>query len=338
MDLLVTDIELEPSFESGCVTGRNLMLSFDAPINGVVSWVEKGESSLGPLESLWGPIMSKIFSLVTFPADHIVIDLDFRKIQGFNPILFQLNHAIRQGSLPPISEGTTVIIRKSISTTISNFWNFANIAQEMMGLNGRNRRTSVFCKLFKHSFVNHPSTIIVHDFDIATTTSLKELRINIKDVMSTLKHGSFPSRAKFRFALKCPWGNTVHHEQVTITVAELLQRLFLLLTDVKQQWSSKVNSAYKSQLPDIWMNGHGVLISASYPASSDLPEYRVGYAHDRLTPTEIRNRGYRMARTSAPYDLWDDHRRALGKPSGMPGKCWHETRSLHYGDSGWKRI
>jgi hypothetical protein len=56
----------------------------------------------------------------------------------------------------------------------------------------------------------------------------------MKDVVLILSHRSFPSQAKIRFTLKCLWGNVVHHEEVTITVAELLESLFLLLTDVKQ--------------------------------------------------------------------------------------------------------
>ena len=329
--LLVDNIVLYSSLMYGGVTGPNLIRHFSALEQEAVKWVEFGSSRdyLGRLPTL---LQSKILRLVTFSADQIVLDLDSRSIRGLNPIGFHLSRKLRDAvTFNSIPYDTSIVVRKSISTTTSDSKNFAVVASELVSPTGRNSGYSIFWGSFQEIFSSHPSIVIVLDFDIATATSLKEIRINIKEVVPILSHISSYSKAKAHFVLKCPWGNSIHHEEVTISVVELIQSLFLLLSDVRQQWPSEMAKAGGSQLPDIWLNGNGVLIFASYPASSHSSERRVEYAHGRLTPTEIRNRGYRMA--MATYTTYNH-----GTSVGMLYKCWIQIRGLHYQDRDRNRV
>ncbi|RYO19150.1 hypothetical protein AA0111_g10515 [Alternaria arborescens] len=324
LDLLVTDINLASSLDYGHVTGPNLVLKFETPEDGAVRWLEKSETPLSPLKDLDLPLMRKIFSLVTFPADQIILDLDQRKFRGFSPVILHLNSKFRHLPYDRIPKDISILIRKSISTTTFDLIG----AVRPIGPGGEH--SGIWHASLRGLF-NNSSIGIVLDFNIATATSLKEIRINIKNAVPELIHSYFFSKAKLLFCLKCPWGNAIHHEEVTIRVVELVQNLFLLLSDIKQQWPSEIDKTGDKQLPDIWLSGNGVLISASYPATSHSSERRIEYAHGRLTPTEIRNRGYRMAMTTDP--TWD-----LGRHVGMLGECWDHIRCHHYHDRDWKRV
>ncbi|KAB2099414.1 hypothetical protein AG0111_0g12354 [Alternaria gaisen] len=332
MDLLVTNIEIESSLDYGYVTGPNLELKFETPEYEAVRWPEKSETPLSPLEDLNLPLMRKIFSLVTFPADQVILDLDLRKVYGFNPVMFQLNHRFRNMHFHWTPMDMSVLVRKSINTTTFDLSGFATpITSGMIDSTESQGIYAVFWRSLFGRFSCHQLTTIVLNFDIATATSLKEIRINIKDILPILFSLSSRVETKLRFVLKCPWGNATHYEEVTIPVVELVQSLFLLLSDVKQQWPSETSKTREKQLPDIWLSGNGVLISASYLANSHSSERRVEYTHGRLTPTEIRNRGYRMA--TATYTTYD-----LGKHRGTLGACWERIRYLHYHDRNWKRV
>lgn len=332
INLLVTDIRLESSLEYGYVTGPNLFLDFAIPEDNAMRWMKKSRIPFSPLEDLKTPLMRKIFSLVTFPADQIILDLDLGKVYGFNPVMFQLNHKFREMNLHRTPMDMRVLVRKSINTTTFDFSGFADpISSGLIDPTDYWSIYAVFWRSIFDSLSCHPLTTIVLNFDIATTTSLKEIRINIKEIVPILTSLSSRVKTKLRFVLRCPWGNATHYEEVTIPVAELVQSLFLLLSDVKQQWPSEISKTGYKQLPDIWLSGNGVLIYASYPANSHSSERRVEYTHGRLTPTEIRNRGYRMA--IATYTTYD-----LGKRRGRLGACWERIRYLHYHDRDWKRF
>ncbi|CAN9315448.1 unnamed protein product [Alternaria sp. RS040] len=329
-DLLVTDIDLDSSLYSGYVDGPNLELDFEILEEGGIRWLKRSETPSSPLENLKMPLMRKIFSMVSFPAGQIVIDSDLHTVYGFHPVIFQLNRNLRNNILDQLPMDTSIVIRKRISTTTSDL-NSLIAAAAITSMPTEPSRSQFIHALLLRSLRTIPchqlSISIVLDFDMVTATSLEEIRINIKDVVTLLLGLSSSGKAEFRFVLKCPWGNATHHEEFTIPMAELVQSLFLLLSDAKQQWSSEMTKLSDRQLPDIWLNRNGVLVSASLPASSHSSKRSVEYAHGRLTPTEIRNRGYRMAMTTGPSsDL------------GILGECWEYIRRYLYDDRDWKRV
>jgi hypothetical protein len=55
-------------------------------------------------------------------------------------------------------------------------------------------------------------------------------------------------------------------------------------------------------LPDIWINGHGKLINASYPMlAANVAPSSIRFRHSELTKNEVSVRGYEMARELAAY-------------------------------------
>jgi hypothetical protein len=126
---------------------------------------------------------------------------------------------------------------------------------------------NVFRNILYRGLRNHPSTTIALNFSIETTTSLSELRINIKNIVFLLTEFAIPYQAKICLALNCPWGDNTHTEQATVTVADLQKGLFLRLNDFVEQWPADLPKARADSLPDLWINGNGVFTSASYPAS-----------------------------------------------------------------------
>jgi hypothetical protein len=89
-------------------------------------------------------------------------------------------------------------------------------------------------------------------------------------------------------------------------------RLFLLLSDMIISWPDNVARGGKSSLPDIWINGRGIIIKAVYPATKDYPAYSVKNRHGELQNEDVHHEGYRLIETlqSEPYlsikrELWD---------------------------------
>jgi hypothetical protein len=94
-------------------------------------------------------------------------------------------------------------------------------------------------------------------------------------------------------SLKCPGGDqTVEEDTPEISLPSLSRKVLLLLSDVM---SSQVSTPV--EIPDIWMDGHGKLFNASYPASSTTSAICITNRHAKLKVHEIEFRGYRFAGT-----------------------------------------
>jgi hypothetical protein len=183
---------------------------------------------------------------------------------------------------------------------VTDFNNFNLLLQ---GLNIKSSQRRVLANLILPGQVDVKPVIISLHIAISTITeTLTDVRINIKGLMRVLADISFPKNSEIHLTLSCGFGARKRKEQTVIPVASLRQGLFLLLSDILskdvQQYRSAINQ--RTPLPNIWINGHGKIINASYSKlASNVAPPSVRFRHSALTKNEVCVRGYTMARELA---------------------------------------
>jgi hypothetical protein len=91
-------------------------------------------------------------------------------------------------------------------------------------------------------------------FQVATKTSLADLRINIRDLFSALWSYNNPLGV-IQISLTSTDDPTGQEEKTEIGVVTLQKDLFLLLFDVLDSDHRFEAKPYTEQLPELWMNG-----------------------------------------------------------------------------------
>jgi hypothetical protein len=313
---------------------------FDISDMGAVTWAEVGVPPCG-INDLRQAALVRIVELSIFSGDEIVFDLDTHTVCGMNLTICQISSRWRR-FLPEVPRHTNVTIKMTTGEVTTDFDDFGALndlvyqppsSPDLWGIT-----INVFQEVISNGLYDHPSTTIVLNFDIATAASLDDIRINIKNLVPTITMSGFLSHARIRFVLHCPWGSHVHQEEAIVILEDMQKRLSLLLADVLKQRPADLPKVQRMQLPDIWLNGRGALISASYPASIKSSAYSVAYRHERLSVAEIQCRGYRMA-MSGEYDTNTLRGRGIhGQHRGSEViKCWENIRRRHWADPGSKR-
>jgi hypothetical protein len=97
-------------------------------------------------------------------------------------------------------------------------------------------------------------------------------------------------------SLWCPQKNhCIQAASVVTSAADLFRQALLLLSDVIFIGGPIVDFRTLDDIPDIWIDGHGKLLNASYPVWSKWGPITIENRHTGLRACEIEFRGYFFA-------------------------------------------
>jgi hypothetical protein len=161
---------------------------------------------------------------------------------------------------------------------------------------------------------------IALDFEAFASIAMCGLRINVKDLIDILSILPTESTTVIRITLRCPGGSgQAYSESKEISADTLSRQLFLLLSDVQADDSVEAFKTDALGVPDVWMNGHGQILYASYPASASSPAVYVKNRHARLQSHQAVVRGRYFIR------MRYRHREVFQK-------CFHTALSMLHGN------
>lgn len=111
-------------------------------------------------------------------------------------------------------------------------------------------------------------TVRLH-VDTDKYTTLADIDVDFRCLMPLLGREELAQHATLRMTLTCRTKRGVHEEQAIVSVSDLQKRLFLLLSNVMEQWPIKMSHSRTKELPQIQMDSHGEFHSASYEPYED---------------------------------------------------------------------
>ncbi|KAI4680341.1 uncharacterized protein J4E84_007989 [Alternaria hordeiaustralica] len=265
--------------------------SFHISDNGAkVQWVESRHSNILHLPSR---LLSHINSYVLASDALIVLDLDKKKAQGYHVGLSGVNKHLRyriDREREQLYNG--MVIQASTREATTDFKGFRAL-QDWFDVDR-------FAELIRPDacWDEERSISIVLKFDLSTPRSTKDLRIDISKLLSMLHF------------LRAEPGSTIQlvdgSDTKPIVWHDLACRLFLLISDVMKQCPSEAGRP----LPQIWIDGHGTILRATYPATAISGQIIIPYSNTIDSPTEVRKEGYANIKgiwnnTSIQCDTYD---------------------------------
>jgi len=243
-----------------------------------VRWKESLKWSLPFLPNT---LLSNISAYVNATDASIVFDLDAKKARGYRVGLSGVNDSLRcdidQIRTPKYDE---VVIRMSAHEATTDFESFKAL-EELLGIErfarlvNPNERRNQQC----------PITMLLM-VKLSTPKPPADLRINISRLLQMFRcKGADPAIdiQQFDGILCDTWPIMWHHVQAVV---------FFLLSDVLVQYPSKANQPF----PQIWINGHGWVLRATYPATATSEEITIPCSYIIDDPDDIPRRYWNRRR------------------------------------------
>lgn len=125
--------------------------------------------------------------------------------------------------------------------------------------------------------------------------TLEDIRIDVSGLMRWVYVEIQGTHPDIRISLTYPSGNGFALEVTSTAMEALLRGVFFLLSDLIASWPDDVGKKVSNILPEIWINGKGAIIEATYPATHAHKSWSVAYKHSHLRKQELVQIGYRKA-------------------------------------------
>ncbi|KAI4640444.1 hypothetical protein J4E93_008650 [Alternaria ventricosa] len=257
-------------------------------------------------------ILSKIMKLAALSPEGPILDMDNHTIHGLQLNIWQLSRESRSDFMirNMLSHNTNVTMVKTSTKSRTSFKDF-----HFLRVHCLTRPCCFFVPRWDRSIASFNIALV---FETAAATSLSTLRINIVGLIKALKDAA-KEQVSISISLKRPGADACEGmHSGKIPLPDLERRVFLLLSDVIAGWD-----VAEDKLPDIWMDGHGKLISATYSASATVLASRVENRHAKLKSVELQQRGYQFA-----MDLSNDKKDVEGGRRAM----WSALRKEYWND------
>jgi len=236
------------------------------------------------LLDLPGSVLSKIINLAALSPEGPILDMDNHTIHGLQLNILQLSRESRSDFMirNMLTHNTNVTMVKTSTKCRTSFKDF-----HFLRVRCHTRPCCFFVPRWDRSIASFNIALV---FETTAATSLSTLRINVIGLIKALKDAA-KEQVSISISLKRPGEDACEALQSgKIPLPDLERRVFLLLSDVISGWP-----VAEDKLPDIWMNGHGKLISATYSASATALASRVDNRHAKLKSIELQQRGYQFA-------------------------------------------
>jgi hypothetical protein len=303
--IVLSECYMKVTFDSDHSHWIELAVAEDGVVN-----VRARSSKPRHLLGLPRSVLSKIINMAVLPPQGPTLDMDSRTVYGLQLSALQLNKLSRFNFGHMLTHSTNVTIARKSTERMTSFEHF-DFLQVW-------RNTSPCSYFAPRSWSNSTMPVnIALAFETAAATTLSKLCINIKGLVKAMR-GVRKEHITISISLKPPGGDPrIQFQSGRISLPRLERRVFLLLSDAMAG-----RLVADDKIPDIWMDGHGELISACHPDSGTAISSGTLNRHSKLKPAEIEWRGYQFARDLP--DKW-----------GTPGTCfhtWSQLRSEYWPD------
>jgi hypothetical protein len=262
---------------------------FDVHENGrFVKWTPQApDRASGSLLQLPWKIQDTINRYASTPIADVVWDFNARTALGLNMNTLHLSRDTRKDALD-LWQGswhkylfTPGLSRNLQNTGVDHFdalraWSQVELFDDL--IIGTNRMWET-------------QSEITLDLTSMGQASLKASSVNVKVLLEVL--GRLPDWAPITLIRKSPDESDKDcRETVCITLGSIQRAVFLLLSEILQNMPHKA----LSPIPELWIDGHGKLQCAQYPATSTALRQIIDYRHSDLSEDEVQNLGYVMIR------------------------------------------
>ena len=252
-----------------------------------VQWKESKQLSFLSLPPV---LLSAINAYAKSSDTGIVFDLDKKKVRGYYAGLSRVNNFLRYD----IDRMTTrvynkLVIRMSTQKTTTDFDSFRALQEWFV--------IQRFASLLNWKC----SIAMILKFKLPTAKPAADLRIDISKLLHLFAHDDS------ELIITVQGIDSSRSHTCCIMWHDLRRAVFLLLSDLLLSFPSK---AY-APLPPIWINGHGTVLCAKYPATISSEEKTIPYPYTVEGPANIREQICRKIESVAQSGR-DDHRREPG--------------------------
>ncbi|KAI4920975.1 hypothetical protein J4E85_009090 [Alternaria conjuncta] len=220
---------------------------------------------------------------------NVVFDLDTNEALGYRIGLSGVNNSLRAD----IDQMHTrvydeLVIQMSTQEATTNFNDFEAL-QKLLHVNNFEALVNPLVRREEHCSIN-----MILMFKLSTPEPIADLRININKLLHTFKrdHGGLiitvqKSDSSVNGTQSIMW----HHVQKAV---------FLLVSDILVQCPSKANRP----LPQIWINGHGTVLRATYPATASSEETIIPCSYGIDDPADILDQYRRKTEYLDQSGIW----------------------------------
>ncbi|KAI4610709.1 hypothetical protein J4E83_008323 [Alternaria metachromatica] len=260
---------------------------FDIPDHG--SEIQWKESEQLRLLSLPTEILSAINAYAGASDTNVTFDLDTNKAQGYRIGLSGVNDLLR-GDIDHIYTRVydEIVVRMSTQEARTDFNNFKAL-QKLLEI--ENFENLVNGRREEHCFIN---MTLIFKLSIAKPTA--DLRININKLLYTFNddHGTL--------VITVQEPDSSMKDTQSIRWQHIQTAVFLLLSDVSEQYPSKTDQPF----PQIWINGYGTVLCATYPATAISEEKTIPCSYGIDDPADILDQYHRKTEYLDQSGIWEN--------------------------------
>ena len=246
-----------------------------------VQWEESEQLNL---LSLPDEFLSAINAYARASDTNVTFDLDTNKARGYHVGLSGVNTSLRNDiDLMNTRVYDEIMIRMSTQEDTTDFDGFKAL-QEMLDIDNF---SNLVVPYFRREGQCQCPINMVLMFKLSTPKPAVELRININKVLQTFK------RAHGDLTITIQGSDSGMSGTRSIMWHHIQSAVFLLLSDVLERYPSEATRPF----PDIWMDGHGTVLRATYRATATSEERIVPYASTPDDPANMHAQGYRKIKS-----------------------------------------
>ena len=265
----------------------NLTKVFDISDQGEKA--EWRESSVSNLLDLPFRLLSDINTYVRASEARVVFDLDNEQVEGFQAGLHGVNRHLRQRiDREPGRSCDEIEFKMSTQEAVTDFKSFIALRRcldikkfrDLMDLERRPKRKR--------------SVKMVLMFDLSTPKPIEDLRINITELLAVFRCGFLVP------TIAVQESNSGMTNTETIILHSLRWAAFLLLSDILDQFPAKADQPP----PEIWIDGHGTVLHATYPATDTSAEEIIPHLFTDKDPVSFSSEGWRIFKIVENRGIW----------------------------------
>jgi len=247
------------------------------------------ESSFSNLLDLSYRLLSEINTYVHASDARVVFDLDNEQVVGFQAGLHGVNQYLRQRiDREPGRSCDEIEFKMSTQEAVTDFKSFIALRRcldirkfkDLLDLARRLKRKR--------------SVKMVLMFGLSTPKPIEDLRINITELLAIFRCGFLVS------IIAVQESNNGMTNTETIILHSVRWAAFLLLSDILDQFPAKADQPP----PEIWIDGHGTVLYATYPATDTSAEEIIPHLFTDKDPVSFSSEGWRMFKVVEDRGIW----------------------------------
>ncbi|KAF2450908.1 hypothetical protein P171DRAFT_427186 [Karstenula rhodostoma CBS 690.94] len=197
-------------------------------------------------------------------ADPIAVNINAGKVQGLDFNLFGTSRSVRSWAIRKFRYHNQVVLSMTTDATVTTFDDFQELRRWELSAYSGSFPLKIFLGDHRLKFL--------FEFQVPKGTILHDLRINITNFLK-LTH-CFSGKSEVRLQICTLHADTEDKGFAVIKLQELRRRCLPTLTMIILEQSEWM----KRECPELWIDGEGTFISATYPAQAGRPQQTLSNA------------------------------------------------------------